>query len=192
MKTIICLQITAKVSSNWYFHFRCVWPGMAKLTKITTLLFVCNILRQKWALKLIFCMQINIIVSYKLISTLWTSKFPPRWYYHYWWTWSSIPKVLKVTILQYLFNISKKKLGMEFIFWMQINIKVSTSWGYCFWWKWLEIFKVPKIGNWLYFCNTAFKKKVLQPLLCSIVMHNIEIFYGCAVMFVVTCFIDIE
>ena len=30
--------------------------------------------------------------------------------------------------LQYL----KKKLGMEFIFWMQKNIKVSTSWPYRF------------------------------------------------------------
>ena len=33
--------------------------------------------------------------------------------------------------LEYL----KKKLGMEFIFCMQKNIKVSTSWHYCFWWK---------------------------------------------------------
>ena len=27
-------------------------------------------------------MQININVFYKLISTLWASKFPTRWYYH--------------------------------------------------------------------------------------------------------------
>ena len=32
---------------------------------------------------LIFCIQINIKVSYKLISTLWASKFPTRCYYHY-------------------------------------------------------------------------------------------------------------
>ena len=31
------------------------------------------------------------------------------------------------------------------------------------------------------------KKKVLQLLLCSIVMQNIQIFYGGPVMFVVTC-----
>ena len=37
--------------------------------------------------------------SYKLISTLWASKFSTRWYYHYWWAWSSILKVLKVTSL---------------------------------------------------------------------------------------------
>ena len=34
--------------------------------------------------------------------------------------------------LQCLYNISKKKLGMEFIFFMQINIKVSKSWHYWF------------------------------------------------------------
>ena len=32
------------------------------------------------------------------------------------------------------------------------------------------------------------KKKVPQLLLCSIVMQNIQIFYGGPVMFVVTCF----
>ena len=32
----------------------------------------------------------------------------------WWWEWSSIFKVLKVTSLQYLYNISKKKLWMEF------------------------------------------------------------------------------
>ena len=51
--------------------------------------------------------------------------------------------------LQYL----KKKLGMEFIFCMQKNIKISTSWHYCFRWKWLDMFKVPKMENWQYFCN---------------------------------------
>ena len=35
--------------------------------------------------------------------------------------WSSILKVLKVTSLQSPYNISKKKLGMEFISCMQIN-----------------------------------------------------------------------
>ena len=63
------------------------------------------------------------------------SKFSTSWYYHYWWVWSSIFKVLKVTSLQYLYNISKKKLGMEFIFCMQINIKTSTNWHYRFSWK---------------------------------------------------------
>ena len=64
---------------------------------------------------------------------------------HNWWEWSSIIKVLKVTSLQYLYNISEMKLGMEFIFCMQINIKVSKSWHYRFWWKWLDMFKVPKV-----------------------------------------------
>ena len=58
-------------------------------------------------------------------------------------SWSSIQKVLKVTSLQYFYNISKKKLVMEFIFCMQINIKVSTSLQYRFWWKCPDMFKVP-------------------------------------------------
>ena len=82
-------------------------------------------------MKFIFCMQINIKISYKLISTLWVSKFADdaiiieRHNQAY-------SKVLKVTSLHYLYNISKKKLGMEFILCMQINVKVSTSWLYRF------------------------------------------------------------
>ena len=45
----------------------------------------------------------------------------------WWWAWSSILKVLKVTSLQCLYNISKKKLWMEFILEF-IKIKTSTSW----------------------------------------------------------------
>ena len=41
----------------------------------------------------------------------------------------------------------KKKVGMEFIFSMLINIKVSTSWDYCFWRKWPDMSKVPKIES---------------------------------------------
>ena len=34
-----------KFSSNCNYHFRCLWPGMPKLPKIS-LLFLCNILRK--------------------------------------------------------------------------------------------------------------------------------------------------
>ena len=135
------------VSSNWCYHFRCVWPGIPKLPKITSLLFVCNILRKKWVMKLIFCMQISMKACYILI--LW-----------FWWERSSIFKIFKVTSLQYLYNISKKKSGMEFIFCMQINVKVSTSWHYRFWWKWPDMSKVPKIGSWWCFSNISEKSVV--------------------------------
>ena len=46
-----------------------------------------------------------------------------------------------------------QKLGMEFIFCMQEDIKVSTSCHYRFRWKWLDMSKAPKIENWEYFCN---------------------------------------
>ena len=45
-----------------------------------------------------------------------------------------------------LCNISKK-LGMEFIFYMHTNIKISTSWYYCFWWKRPDMSKVCKAGS---------------------------------------------
>ena len=50
-------------------------------------------LKKELEVKLIFCMQINIRVCYKLILTLWVLKFPATGYYHNWWAWSSILKV---------------------------------------------------------------------------------------------------
>ena len=61
-----CWQML-KVFSNWYYHFRCVWPGMSKLPKITSLLFLYNMLRKKWVMQLIFYMQISMKACCKLI-----------------------------------------------------------------------------------------------------------------------------
>ena len=73
----------------------------------------------------------------------------------WWWEWSSILKVLKVTSLQCLYNISKKKLWMEFILEF-IKIKTSTSWIIDFWWKQPDMCKVPK--KWSKFLQYIKKK----------------------------------
>ena len=149
-----------------------MWPDMPKFPKIESLLFLCNILREKWMTKLTFCMHPSMRTYYKLI--LW-----------FWWIWSSISKVYiynsKFTIikkedsddvdflhadnyqsgLQVDFNTLgtkvgykvilwlligmmkhsqiiqcnnfanlcsiSKKLGMEFVFCMQINIKLGNN-----------------------------------------------------------------
>ena len=158
-----------------------------QITQNNKLTMFLHYLKKKVRDEVNFCMQTKIKGSYKLILTLWASKFPTRWYY-YWWARSSILIILKVTSFQYLYNISKKKLIMEFIFCMQINIKVSTSWHYCFWWKWSDISKVPKIGRKLVIFLKCLKNKLSQLLLCFTVMQNILIFYRSLVMFAVTCF----
>ena len=84
----------------------------------------------------------------------------------WWWEWSSILKVLKVKSLQCLYNISKKKLWMEFSifdvsyqFLMKVARRVQST----------------EKGSLLNFSNIF--KKVLQLVLCSIVMQNIHILY---------------
>ena len=83
--------------------------------------------------------------------------FSTRWCCHYWWALSSILKVLKLTSLQYLYNISKKKLGMEFLMEVARNVQGTQN---------------RKLVNFLQYT----KKKVMHLLLCSIVMQNIQIF----------------
>ena len=125
-----CMQMSMKACYNIVQWFWWGWSSIPKVPKDASLQCLYNISKITLEMNLIFCMQINIKVSYKLLSILWVSTFLTGWYYHYWWAWSSILKLLKVTSLQYLYNISKKKLRMEFIFCMKINIKVSTSWYY--------------------------------------------------------------
>ena len=131
-----------------------------------------NILKKKLGRVFIFSLQMNTKVSYKLIWTLWATKMPTRWYYHYCWVWWSILKVLKVISLQYLYNISKKEE------------EVSTSSNYFFY------------GSGQYVPSTQnrklvmFLQRVLQLLLCSIVMQNIQIFYGSPAMFIVYCYLE--
>ena len=84
--------------------------------------------------------------------------------------WSSILKILKVTSVQYLYNISKKTLGMEVIFCMQIN-KVSTSGNYRFWWKWPDITIVPNVL--LLRCKTFKYFMGLQSCLLLLIFHNL-------------------
>ena len=71
----------------------------SKVPKMASLQWVYNISKKNLKRKLIFCMEINIKVTYKLISTLWSSKFTIRRYYLYWRAWSSFLKILKILIL---------------------------------------------------------------------------------------------
>ena len=69
------------------------------------------ILRKKWMIKFIFCMQISMKACYKMIA----------WF---WWRWSGIFKVPKIASFQCPYDISKKNWEMKFIISMRINIKI--------------------------------------------------------------------
>ena len=78
------------------------WSNIPKVPKMSSLQCLYNISKNKLEMKLIFYMQINIKVSYKFISTLWASKFPTSWYYHYLWAWSSIIIIVIIIIINSL------------------------------------------------------------------------------------------
>ena len=116
---IVCMEISIE-ACYMILWFWSSWSSIPKVVKIATFKCLYNISKKKLQIILNFCFRWTM----ELISILWASKFPTRQYCYYWWAWSRIPKV---TNLQYLYNISKKKLGREFIFCMEINIKVSAS-----------------------------------------------------------------
>ena len=138
----------SKLPIRWHYHYCSVWSNILKVLKVISLQYLCNISKKKLGREFIFSLQMNIKVSYRLISTLWASKMPTRWYYHYCWVWSSILKVLKVISLQYLYNISKKNLGREFIFLHADEHQSFYKSRLFFLWKWQDMSKVRKIGSW--------------------------------------------
>ena len=72
----------------------CLWPGMPKLRKIQVCYFF-EISQERSRLKLIFCMQISLKVSFKLI----------KWFLL---GWISIRKISKIESLECL-TISRKR-----------------------------------------------------------------------------------
>ena len=199
------------------------------------LIFLCNILRKKRVMKLIFWIQISMKACCKII--LW-----------FWFGYSSIPKFPKIASLQCLYNISKKKLDEVYFLHVDkyqsllqvdfntLDIKVSNKAirsllmdmikhsqstrsnkfaislqdvekdvrngaNFLYTDKHQSLYKLA-----LYFLMKVtkhvkstqnrklviflqyVKKKVLQLLLCSIVMQKIQIFYGSSVTFVVSFF----
>ena len=76
----------------------------------------------------------------------------------YWYSWSSILKLLKVKRLHYLYNITKKKEVRSWVHFLHADkhqsfYKLTLS----FLWKWPDMSKVPK-GSWQYFCNLLRRK----------------------------------
>ena len=140
MKLVFWLQIKIKVSSNWYYHFRCVWPNMPKLPKITSLLFLCNILRKKWAMKVVFCLYMHEgFLQIDTMTLMGIFKHPQS---------SKNSK----------FGMFLQYLKLTLIFWMQINTKLScklisalwaskfcTRWYCHYWWPWSSILKALKV-----------------------------------------------
>ena len=97
-------------------------------------------------MKLIFCMQVNIKVSSKVILSLLMGLIKH----------SKSTQCNKFAIsLQYL----KKKEDRDRVNFLHAdNIKVSTSWHYRFWWEWPVMYKVPMYENLVIFLQ-CFKKK---------------------------------
>ena len=119
------MSTVPKITSSQYLCNISKKTWRMKVPKIASLQCLYNTSKKKLEMKLIFCMQIKIQsflqigfntlgikVFYKVILLLLMDMIKHL-------------KVLKVTSLQYLNNISKKKLEMEVIFCMQINIKIS-------------------------------------------------------------------
>ena len=101
---------------------------------------------------LIFCMLINIKVSCKLILTFSVSV-----------SYKVVLSLLISISLQYLKKVRK---GVHFLHAEKYQSFYKLH--YRFRWKWLDMFKVPKI--FAIFLQS--KEKILQLLLCSIVIQN--------------------
>ena len=97
-KFALFVQINIKVSTNWYCHVWLVWPGMSKVNKRR----LCNIFalfqgRTEWW-EWFFCILINIKIL--ILSFL----------------MGQARNAQSIISLQYLWDISRKKLGVNLSF----------------------------------------------------------------------------
>ena len=153
MNVFFCMQISMNVCYKLILWFWWRWSSIPKVPKIASFqcLYLNNISKKKLrdedyflhadkhqSLIQVDFSTLGIKVFYKVVLPLLIGMIKH----------SQSTQSKKFASLQYLHNISKKKLGMEFIFCVQINIKVSTNWHYCFSWKWPDMSKVWKIKSW--------------------------------------------
>ena len=118
-----------------------VWSSIPKVSKLSSLQCFYNIPKKKVRNEVDFFHvdkhrsflpvdfnTLGIKVFYKVIGMI------VKTWRAWWWEWSGILKVLQVTSLQCFYNISEKRLWIEFILEF-IKIKTSTSWIIDFWRK---------------------------------------------------------
>ena len=95
------MQSNIKFSTSWYYHIWWDWSCVPKVLKITSMQYLCNISRNKWVMKLIFCMLISMVFIGFLRDAQSTK-----------------------TSLKYICDTSRNKLGMKLIFHLPVNMKV--------------------------------------------------------------------
>ena len=134
-KLIFCMLVSIKTYYKLILWFWWRWSNISKVPKIASL---------QYLEKLIFCIdkhQSGLEVDFNTFSTKVSNKVILS-------LLMSMMKHSQSTQSNKFANLcKKKKLQMEYIFCMQINIKVSKSWHYCFWWKQPDMSKVSKIGS---------------------------------------------
>ena len=125
-----------------------------------------NIKFVEHCMKLIFCMQINIKLSYS-------------WYHRFWWAWPGLPKLSKIN----LYNISRK-VRNEF-FWDNFLCRwawqVSINWYCRFWLVWPGMPKVLKITSFQFLCHISRKDWVMSLMFSMLI--NVKAFSKLIVLF---------
>ena len=77
----------------------------------------------------------------------WKTNNPTSWLHSSWWAWPGLPKLSKRTILQNLYNISRRKWRIKLISSRSWASQSSINWYYHFWWLWPGIYEVLKITS---------------------------------------------
>ena len=183
MKLIFWLQISTNV---FYKLLASLWVCVARhaqSTQSNKFEYLRNTSRKTWRMKFIFCLQINIKCFFKIILSFWVSV-------------ASMPKLSKITSLPFFCNILREKRVMKLIFLQTDKHKVSYKlilWFLMGMVKHFESSQNSKFAMSLQNIEKEFRDEVdffhdgkQQLLFCSIVMQNIQIFYGDPVTFVVT------
>ena len=123
----------------------------AQSTQNKMLAYLCNISSKAWDMKLVFCLQINAKVFYKLIVSFWVCLAKH----------AQSTQNNKLTISQV-----KGCEGWIWSFAYRLTSKVSSNCYYHFRFVCAGMVKLPKITNLLFHCNILRKKWVMKLIFC--------------------------
>ena len=122
---------------HWILSF---WVSVTRHAQSTQnkFAYLCNISIKAWGMKLIFCLQINTKVFYKMIVPLWVCI-------------ARQAQSTKNNHLQYLWKTWRMKL----IFYLLVNVECFFKLIHHFRCVWPGMYKIPKITRLLYWFFTC-------------------------------------
>ena len=166
MKFVFGMQRTRKNVYELSLSFWVCAATHAQSAQNRKFAYLCNISRKTMGMKLLFCLQINTKIFYKVLVSLWMSVSRLSQSIQDIFILGTLGKYAGIPKVPNIFAISQEKWNKWVVFCLQINIKdfFRLMLSFKVWWGMPNL---PKITSLLFLCNNL-RRKGMMKLICFI------------------------